>query len=118
MLWCSDTRDGAIVYAKWTKNWRFAAATGTIHLSAGYNFMAPTIQELGLDRRTPEDRLTVAEAIWDSVSQDVQNAPLTPAQRTELEHRLADSIADPSAVTPWEVIRDRARARPTKRDRL
>jgi putative addiction module component (TIGR02574 family) len=73
--------------------------------------MAPTLQELGLDRLSPEDRLTVAEAIWESVAREVEAAPLTAPQRTELERRLADSIARPEAVTPWEEIKARALAR-------
>lgn len=73
--------------------------------------MAPTLQELGLDRLSPEDRLAVAEAIWDSVVREAEAAPLPEAQRAELERRLADSIARPEAVTPWEVIKARALAR-------
>jgi putative addiction module component (TIGR02574 family) len=73
--------------------------------------MPPTIQELGLDRLSLEDRLAVAEAIWDSVAREAEAAPLPEAQRAELERRLADSIARPEAVTPWEVIKARALAR-------
>ena len=73
--------------------------------------MAPTIQELGLDRLSPEDRLAVAEAIWDSVATETEAASLSAGQRAELERRLADSIARPEAVTPWEVIKARALAR-------
>src|SRR5262249_59328340 len=76
--------------------------------------MPPTIQELGLDRLSPEDRLALAEAIWESVAREAEAAPPSEAQRAELERRLADSIARPDAVTPWEVIKARAlgRARP------
>ena len=73
--------------------------------------MAPTIQELGLDRLHAEDRLAVAEAIWDSVAREVEAAPLSAGQLAELERRLADSIARPEAVTPWEVIKAKALAR-------
>src|SRR5438105_12671678 len=73
--------------------------------------MPPTIQELGLDRLSPEDRLAVAEAIWDSVAREAEAAPLTGPQRAELERRLADSIARPEAVIPWEEIKARAAAR-------
>jgi putative addiction module component (TIGR02574 family) len=74
----------------------------------------PTIQELGLDRLSPEDRLAVAEAIWDSVAREVEAAPIPSAQRAELERRLADSIARPDAATPWEVVKARALARARK----
>ena len=73
--------------------------------------MPPTLQELGVDRLSADDRLALAEAIWDSVAQEVEQTPLTPAQRQELERRLADSIARPDAVTPWEVVKARALAR-------
>jgi putative addiction module component (TIGR02574 family) len=73
--------------------------------------MIPTIQELGLDALSAEDRLSVADSIWDSVAREMEAAPLSDAQRSELERRLADSIARPDAVTPWEVIKARALAR-------
>ena len=73
--------------------------------------MPPTLQELGLDRLSPEDRLAVAEAIWESVAREVEAAPLSEAQRSELERRLADSVARPDAVTPWEAVKARALAR-------
>jgi putative addiction module component (TIGR02574 family) len=73
--------------------------------------MAPTLQELGIDRLSAEDRLTLAEAIWESVAREIEQAPLPEAQRQELERRLADSIARPDAVTPWEVVKARALAR-------
>ena len=70
--------------------------------------MAPTLQELGLDQLPHEDRLAVAEAIWESVAREVEAAPLSSAQMEELERRLADSIARPNAVTPWEEVYARA----------
>jgi len=72
--------------------------------------MAPTLQELGLDQLNTEDRLTVAESIWDSVVLEAEVQPLSEAQKTELERRLADSIARPDAVTPWEIVKARALA--------
>jgi putative addiction module component (TIGR02574 family) len=73
--------------------------------------MSPTLEDLGINRLSAEDRLSLAEAIWDSVAQEIEGAPLADAQRQELERRLADSIARPDAVTPWEVIKERALSR-------
>lgn len=70
--------------------------------------MPPTLQDLGIDRLSADDRLALAEAIWDSVAREVEQSPLTEVQRKELERRLADSIARPEAVTPWEVVKARA----------
>lgn len=73
--------------------------------------MPATLEDLGIDRMSTEDRLAIAEAIWEGVAREVEQAPITEAQRHELERRLADSIARPDAVTPWEVIKARALAR-------
>lgn len=73
--------------------------------------MPPTLQSLGLDRVSAEDRLAVAEAIYDSVAAEAEAAPLTPRQRAELERRLADSLARPDAVTPWDEVKALALAR-------
>jgi putative addiction module component (TIGR02574 family) len=73
--------------------------------------MPPTIQGLGIDRLSLEDRLALAEAILDSVARDAEAAILSSSRREELERRLADSIARPNAFTPWEIVKARALAR-------
>jgi putative addiction module component (TIGR02574 family) len=73
--------------------------------------MPPTLLELGLDRLSVEDRIVLAQELWDSAAREAEQAPLTPAQRQELERRLEDSIARPDAVTPWEEVKARALAR-------
>ena len=73
--------------------------------------MSPTLQELGVDRLSVEDRLALAQQLWDSVAADLEREPLTAAQRAELERRVAAADANPSEGTPWEVIRAEARAR-------
>jgi putative addiction module component (TIGR02574 family) len=73
--------------------------------------MPPTLQDLGLDRLSVEDRIALAHQLWDSAAQEVEQAPLTPGQRQELERRLADSLARPDAVIPWEEVKARALAR-------
>ena len=63
---------------------------------------------------TVEERIALAEALWDSVADVVDATTLTRAQKEELERRLADSIARPDAVTPWKVVKARALARARK----
>lgn len=77
--------------------------------------MPPTLEELGIDRLNLEDRIALAEAIWEDAAREIEESPVTPAQRQELERRLADSIARPDAVTPWEVVKERALARARSR---
>lgn len=73
--------------------------------------MAPSVQELGLDRLTLEDRLVLAEAIWESVTHEISTTEVPAPQLDELQRRLDDSIVRPEAVVPWEHVKARALAR-------
>lgn len=73
--------------------------------------MSPTLHELGVDRLSIEDRLELAQQLWDSVAADLERQSPTEAQRAELERRVAEADAHPEEGTPWEVIRAEARAR-------
>jgi putative addiction module component (TIGR02574 family) len=57
-----------------------------------------SLRDLGIDRLSIEERLQVADAIWDSVMHEVETSPLPEWQRAELERRLADSVVNPDAV--------------------
>ncbi len=76
--------------------------------------MAPTMKALGIDQLSIEDRLTLVQEIWDSIAAMPEQIPLSEAQRSELERRLAAHAADPTNVIPWEEVKARALAR-TKR---
>ena len=73
--------------------------------------MATSLQELGIDHLSTEERLELAEQLWDSVAADLEREPLTDAQRAELERRVAAADANPASGVPWEVVRAEARAR-------
>ena len=73
--------------------------------------MPQTMSDLGIDRLGVEERLALAQEIWERVAQELEREPLSTAQRQELERRLADSMARPDAVTPWEEVKARALAR-------
>jgi putative addiction module component (TIGR02574 family) len=72
------------------------------------------MKALGLDRLSVDDRIALAQELWDSVEQEAVPSLLTEAQRVDLERRLADSIARPGAGVPWEEVKARlmARAKP------
>jgi len=74
----------------------------------------PLLHQHGLDKLPLDDRIAVAEALWDSIVNETEESPLSQAQQTELARRLADSDARPEAVTPWEVVKARALARAKK----
>jgi putative addiction module component (TIGR02574 family) len=73
--------------------------------------MAPSLEVLGIDRMSVEDRIALATAIWDSIAAEPHPPLLTEAQRQELDHRLADHAATPNDVVPWEQVKSEALAR-------
>jgi putative addiction module component (TIGR02574 family) len=73
--------------------------------------MAPTLQALGIDRMSVQDRIALATAIWDSIADEPHSPLLTEAQRLELERRLADHAANPDDVVPWKQVKAEALAR-------
>jgi putative addiction module component (TIGR02574 family) len=71
--------------------------------------MNPTLHQLGLDRLSVEERLALAQQLWDSAAADLERQPLTAEQRAELERRVAAGDANPAEGIPWDVIRAEGR---------
>ena len=56
-----------------------------------------------ITRLSPQERLTLIEQLWDSlIDADI---PLPPAQRAELERRLATLDQDRDEGVTWESLR-------------
>jgi len=57
-----------------------------------------------------DERLRLVEDIWDSIAEEANvradALPLSPAQRAELERRVADADAHPDEGIPWEQVRN------------
>jgi putative addiction module component (TIGR02574 family) len=73
--------------------------------------MTVNMADYGLDQLSVEDRLTLAQQLWDSIAEEVNRLPLSPAQRQEIDRRLAAHRANPQAAIPWEQVEAEARAR-------
>jgi putative addiction module component (TIGR02574 family) len=54
-----------------------------------------------------EERLKLVEALWESVAECPEALELTPAQKQELDRRLADYERDPAAGVPWAELKQR-----------
>ncbi len=66
---------------------------------------------INLDDLTPDEQLQLLEQIWDRLSQDPANLPLSDAQRAELDRRL-DQLEDDIRAgrplgRPWSEVRER-----------
>jgi putative addiction module component (TIGR02574 family) len=73
--------------------------------------MSPTMKSLGIDQLPRDVRVAHMQEIWDSIAAETIIAPLSDAQRAELERRLADDEANPDDVTPWEQVKTETLAR-------
>ncbi|MBI2806993.1 MAG: addiction module protein [Planctomycetes bacterium] len=73
--------------------------------------MSPTLEQLGIDRLSIEQRIALAQEILDSVVADQPTPCLSDAKRQELKRRLAEHAANPHDVVPWEQIEAEAVAR-------
>jgi len=72
--------------------------------------MPVSMADLGIDRLSREDRLSLVQQIWDSVATE-GGSLLTDAQRQELERRADEDDADPDGGIPWEDVKALARER-------
>jgi putative addiction module component (TIGR02574 family) len=73
--------------------------------------MIPTFESLGINRLTVAERITLVQQIWDSIEAEAEQAPLTEAQKREIDRRLAAHEANPGAAIPWEQVEAEALAR-------
>ena len=73
--------------------------------------MSPSLENLGIDRMSVGERAALVEAIWDSIAPHAEAAPLTEAQKAEVDRRLAAHQADPQSAIPWEQVEAAALAR-------
>jgi putative addiction module component (TIGR02574 family) len=74
--------------------------------------MGPTMKDLGIDRLSPEQRITLALEIWESLGEARSPAHLTAEQRSELARRDAELDANPGIALTWEQIRASVEAKP------
>jgi putative addiction module component (TIGR02574 family) len=73
--------------------------------------MTPTLQQFGIDRLSVSERIELIGLIWDSIEAEAQKAPLTEAERQEVDRRLAAHRTNPQAAIPWEQVEAEALSR-------
>lgn len=71
---------------------------------------------VSIEGLSPEERLDLLEKLWDSLSQNPSDVPLTDAQRRELDGRLDaldEEIRQGSDLgVPWDEVLRQIRTRP------
>lgn len=52
-----------------------------------------------------EQRIVLAQELWDSVNMEAHAAPFTPEQLTEVDRRIALADAGELIAEPWDAVR-------------
>lgn len=52
-----------------------------------------------------EDRISLVQAIWDTIAAEQAYPDLTEVQKQELDRRIADCEANPNDVLTWDEIK-------------
>lgn len=60
------------------------------------------IQDLSIS-----ERILLAQALWDSVAEQVNETPVTPQQAAILEQRLNAMASDGNQGDAWQVVKSR-----------
>ena len=60
---------------------------------------------------TPDERIQLAEDLWDSLDDRPEILPLTEAQAREIDRRLSAYLRDGDPGQPWDAVLDRIEAR-------
>jgi putative addiction module component (TIGR02574 family) len=74
------------------------------HLRFGDLIMSVSMKSLGLDRLSVDERISLAEELWDSIASTTGEVELTEAHRQDLRSRLDAYRDDPQAGSPWEEV--------------
>ncbi len=66
---------------------------------------------IDIEKMSPEERLRLIEALWESLRRRPETLPLTEAQREELDRRLDELDRGETETIPWEEVKQRLRDR-------
>ena len=69
--------------------------------------MANTLEQLGLDRLSLNERLALVDDLWESILAEPEAYRLTSAQEIDLRRRLEAYLDDPKAGSPWKEAKQR-----------
>jgi putative addiction module component (TIGR02574 family) len=74
--------------------------------NVGAHYMSPIVSDFDFSRLSTEERILLAQELWDSVYQEAQALPLAPQQRAELDHRFAQLESGEVRGISWEQLRE------------
>ena len=79
---------------------------------SGEQRMSQTLRSLGIDQLSVAQRILLVEEIWDSIATEAEQAPLSEAQKQDLQRRLDSYAENPKAGSSWESVKARLQGLP------
>ena len=67
--------------------------------------MTPSLKTLGIDRLSIDERIELAEAIWDDIAATVESREIPSSHQELLDRRIASHEANPAAGLAWEEVK-------------
>lgn len=68
--------------------------------------MGTALHKLGIDRMSVEERIALAQEIWDSIAVEAGLLPPTDEEKAELDRRLAEDDAMPDDIVSWDTLKE------------
>jgi putative addiction module component (TIGR02574 family) len=70
--------------------------------------MPATIQSLGIDKLSRDERIALVMDIWDTIAAEPAPSNLTEAQLQEIRRRVAEDKSNPGERIAWEQVKEKA----------
>lgn len=64
-----------------------------------------SLRNIDLSALSIEERVALAQELWDSIHADAHAAPFSPEQLAEIDRRIAAADAGELVGIPWEDVR-------------
>ena len=74
--------------------------------------MSQALKSLGIDQLSVAQRILLVEEIWDSIATEAEQAPLSEAQKQDLQRRLGLYAENPKDGSSWEDVKARLEGKP------
>ena len=73
--------------------------------------MSAQTERLGISKLSVAERIELVEEIWDSIVDDASSLEIPPSHKEELDRRIAEYEANPTAGSSWDEVKARLQAR-------
>ncbi len=67
--------------------------------------MNSAMRDLGIDKLSRQERLELAQELWDSIELEEGDYQLSPEWQAELRKRMENADLHPELGQPWDIVK-------------